>query len=123
MSNGIKIDEDLPRAIAQMLRSRGLNTDSVSEQGLQGSPDDLLWLRIQAEGRCLITADKGFADLRRYAPGSHAGIVLLRSREESRHSYLALACIAADRLNLSALAGTVAIVTERGIRIRRPPRS
>ena len=119
----IKIDEDLPRAITQMLRNRGYDADSVREQGLQGSADSVLWRQVQAEDRCLITGDKGFADLRRHPPGSHAGIVLLRSREGSRASYLALALVAADRLNLSEMAGAIAIVTEHGIRIRRPPKS
>ena len=123
MSGRIKIDEDLPRVIAQMLRSRGHDAASVREQGLQGTPDAALWGEIQAEGRCLVTADKGFADLRRYAPGSHAGIVLLRSRDQSRHSFLALAVLAADRLNRGSMIGTIAVVTEHGIRVRRPEKS
>jgi predicted nuclease of predicted toxin-antitoxin system len=89
---------------------------------LQGKPEAALWAQIQAEGRCLITADKGFADLRRY-PGSHAGIVLLRSHDQSRNSLLALAALADDRLDLSSVIGTIAVVTEHGIRVRRPPKS
>jgi predicted nuclease of predicted toxin-antitoxin system len=106
-----------------MLRNRGYDAASVREQGLQGSADSVLWHQIQAEDRCLITGDKGFADLRRHPPGSHAGIVLLRSREQSRHSYLALAVMAADRLNLSEMTGAIAIVAEHGIRVRRSAKS
>jgi predicted nuclease of predicted toxin-antitoxin system len=122
MRGRIKIDEDLPRVIEHMLRSRGLDAVSVREQGLQGKPDAPLWGQIQAEGRCLMTADKGFADLSRYAPGSHEGIVLLRSRDQSRYSLLALATLAADSLNLESMIGTIAVVTEHGIRVRRPPK-
>jgi hypothetical protein len=67
-----------------------------------------------------VTADKGFADLRQYPPGSHAGVILLRSQEESRRVYLELVTIALERLNLDELAGAV-VVTYRGVRIRRAP--
>jgi hypothetical protein len=70
-----------------------------------------------------MTADKGFADLRRYPPGSHAGIILLRPQEESRRAYLELAAVAEERLKLEEMAGAVAVVTEHGIRIRRSPHS
>jgi hypothetical protein len=68
-----------------------------------------------------MTADKGFADLRQYPPGSHAGVILLRSQEESRRAYLELATIALERLKLDELAGAVVVVTYRGVRIRRAP--
>jgi hypothetical protein len=68
-----------------------------------------------------MTADKGFADLRQYPPGSHAGVILLRSQEESRRAYLELAAIALERLKLDELAGAVVVVTYRGVRIRRAP--
>ena len=69
----------------------------------------------------LITADKGFADLRLHPAGSHAGVILLRASEESRRAYLELAGIALDRLELNNLAGAVVVVTYRSVRIRRAP--
>jgi hypothetical protein len=83
--------------------------------------DEILWPRVQNERRWLMTADKGFADLRQYPPGSHAGVILLRSQEESRQAYLELAAIALERLKLDELAGAVVVVTYRGVRIRRAP--
>jgi hypothetical protein len=67
----------------------------------------------------LITADKGFADLRQHPPGSHAGVILLRPPEESRRAYLELAMAAFDRLKLDDIAGALVVVTVRGVRIRR----
>jgi predicted nuclease of predicted toxin-antitoxin system len=121
----LKVDEDLPRQIADMLNAHGHDARTVLEQGWSGASDDDLWHRVQAERRWLLTADKGVADLRRYPPGSHAGIILLRPQEESRRPYLELAAVAEERLILEGMAGAVAAVTERGIRIRRapPPRS
>lgn len=59
----IKVDEDLPKRVAALLREQGHQADTVVEQGLSGWKDAELWHKIQAEGRFLVTADKGFADL------------------------------------------------------------
>ncbi|HEX3864816.1 MAG TPA: DUF5615 family PIN-like protein [Stellaceae bacterium] len=119
MSARLKIDEDLPREVAELLNSRGYEAATVLEQGWRGIPDEMLWRRVQAEKRWLVTADKGFADLRLYAPGSHHGVVLLRTTEESRRHYAELMSAALDELDFDELAGAVVVVTQRGIRIRR----
>jgi predicted nuclease of predicted toxin-antitoxin system len=117
----VKIDEDLPRQVADLVAARGYDVATVVGQGWQGVSDDELWPRVQDEGRWLITADKGFADLRLHPAGSHAGVILLRAPEESRRAYLELAAIALDRLELDNLAGAVVVVTYRSVRIRRAP--
>ena len=75
----IKVDEDLPRTAVRMLRDKGHLALSVVEQGMGGHKDPSLWRAVQAEQRYLVTADKGFADIRRYAPGTHAGVLLFAS--------------------------------------------
>ena len=77
----IKVDEDLPAVVGQVLRTRGHDVATVFEEGLGGAKDPDLWRAVQAEGRFLVTADKGFGDLRCYPPGSHAGVLLLRPDE------------------------------------------
>jgi predicted nuclease of predicted toxin-antitoxin system len=121
VSARIKIDEDLPRHIAKVLIADGHDAITVLDQGWRGLPDGILWQRIQAERRWLLTADKAFADLRRYPPGSHAGVILLRSPEENRRAYVELAATALARINLDDIGGAIVVATERGIRIRRAP--
>jgi predicted nuclease of predicted toxin-antitoxin system len=75
---------------------------------------------VQQEGRLLVTADKGFADLRTHTPGSHSGILLLRLDEESRRGYLELARTVLQQLDLDAHRGDMIVASPRGIRIRRP---
>jgi predicted nuclease of predicted toxin-antitoxin system len=82
----VKIDEDLPRQIAALLNACGYNAATVVEQGWQSASDDVLWTRVQNEQRWLMTADKGFADLRNNPPGTHTGVILLRAQEESRRA-------------------------------------
>ncbi len=115
----VKVDEDLPRLIADTLNARGHDAVTVLGQGMGGALDDFLWTHVQEEQRWLITADKGFADLRRHPPGSHAGVILLRPSEESRRAYTELAAAALEQLNLEQLTGAVVVVTDRGIRVRR----
>lgn len=86
----IKVDENLPTEIAELLNAHGHDAVTVADQGWSGLPDDLLWRRLQSEGRALVTADKEFGDVRLYPPGTHAGIILLRARQEGLDSYLDL---------------------------------
>jgi predicted nuclease of predicted toxin-antitoxin system len=121
VSARIKVDEDLPRQVADLLSARGYDATTVEGQGWRSVSDDVLWLRVQDERRWLMIADKGFADLRQHPPGSHTGVILLRSQEESRRAYLELAALAFEQLKLDELAGAVVVVTYGGIRIRRAP--
>ena len=120
MSIRVKVDEDLPGQMADLFTQRGYDAATVVMQGWQGLSDEELWPRVQQEGRWLVTADKGFADLRTYPPGSHAGVLLLRLDEESRRGYLELMEAALSQLDMAELAGAVIVVTRQGIRIRKP---
>ena len=66
-----------------------------------------------------MTADKGFGDIRSYPPGTHAGILLLRPDQAGIRPVLELLERTLAAYDLEALVGAVAVVTPRGIRIRR----
>lgn len=119
MSLRVKVDEDLPRDVAVIVAAYGISCKTVVEQGWQGLADAVIWERLQIERRWLITADKGFADLRTYPPGSHAGVILLRPHEESRRVYVELTKNALDEIDLESNTGATIVVTDHGVRIRR----
>jgi predicted nuclease of predicted toxin-antitoxin system len=119
MAVGIKVDEDLPGQIATLLGVAGNDAKTVVEQGHTGAADDELWLLIQQEGRVLFTADKGFADARRYPPGTHAGVVLFRLPRESRAGYIQLANFLVSQMSIDAIAGAIVTVSPDAIRIHR----
>ena len=120
MTLRIKVDEDLPTAIVQLLKGAGHEeTASVLEQGMGGLKDPPLWKAVQAEGRFLVTADKGFGDIRFYPPGTHAGVLVLRPDEDGIRPVVELAQQVLDKYNLEDLAGAISVATPRGIRIRR----
>jgi predicted nuclease of predicted toxin-antitoxin system len=122
VSSRFKIDEDLPSQVAKTLVARGHDAKTVVEQGWQGFPDAAIWQGLQGESRWLVTGDKGFADLRVYPPGTHAGVMLLRPEEESRRAYVQLVEAALTELDLESISGAPVVVTQRGVRIRRPER-
>lgn len=74
----IKVDEDLPTQVIRILRARGHDAAGVVEQGMGGWKDLELWQAVQTERRFLVTADKGFGDIRAYPPETHQGVLLLR---------------------------------------------
>lgn len=82
MAFAVKVDEDLPRAALHLLQEYGYDAVSVIDQKMGGWKDPPLWTVVQEEGRFLVTADKGFADIRKYPPGTHAGLLLLRPDED-----------------------------------------
>lgn len=115
----IKVDKDLPNAATHELRQQGYDAASVVEQGLGGVKDPALWQVVQAEGRFLVTADKGFGDIRFYPPGSHVGVLLLRPDQDGVGPVMELLKRVVKHYELQNLAGTITVATPRGIRIRR----
>jgi len=80
----IKLDENIPATVIGDLSELGHDTLSVYQQGLKGTPDSLLWKKVQAEQRFFITQDLDFSDAIKFRPGSHAGILLMRLRDPGR---------------------------------------
>jgi predicted nuclease of predicted toxin-antitoxin system len=115
-----KIDEDLPGSVAALLQRAGYEeVATVREQGMGGWKDPALWRAIQEERRFLVTADKGFADLRLHPPGSHAGVLLLRPDTDGIGPVLELLEQVLASTDLQSLQGCLAVVTPQGLRIRR----
>ena len=77
-----KLDENMPADLAAMLQKEGHDVADVAGEGLAGE-DDLPVLRAAAkEDRILVTFDLDFADIRQYPPGTHAGIIVFRLRDQ-----------------------------------------
>ncbi len=119
MAFAIKVDEDLPHAAVRLLREHGYDVVNVIDQQMGGWKDAALWQAIQQENRFLITADKGFADIRTHPPGKHAGVLLFRPDEDGIRPTIELLSKVLESYKLNDLAGNITVVTPRGIRIRK----
>src|SRR5690349_21520965 len=80
----IKLDENLPDELVHVLSALEHDVETVPGEGLAGKDDAVIFEAAQKEQRTLFTQDLDFSDIRKYSPGSHAGVVLIRLRDPSR---------------------------------------
>lgn len=116
----IKLDENLPTSAVAVLVAAGHEVDTVEDEGLQGASDPVVVAAATAEGRLLITLDRGLGDVRAYPPGSHAGVVVLRLTDQSAASLRQAVEELLANHNLDALHGCVAVLQQGLLRIRHP---
>ncbi len=116
----IKLDENLPLRLASALRSRGHDVDTVGEERLVGSMDSAIWAAVQEAERFLITQDLDFSDIRKFAPGTHHGILLVRLAAPGREALLARVDRLFETEDVESWRGCFVVVGERKIRVRRP---
>ena len=116
----VKLDENVPVGLVSDLRLHGHEAATVVGQGLGGAADPVVWRKVQAEGRFLITMDLDFSDVRSYPPGSHPGILLLRPHRDGRKAIIALVRNVLRRADLDSMAGCLAVADEHKTRVRRP---
>lgn len=116
----IKLDENMPAGLSDTLTQLGHAVETVPAEGLAGRSDDAVWAAAQHERRFLITQDLDFADARRYQPGTHAGLLLVRLRRPGRTALAHLVQRLFEAEDVAAWDGCLIVATEAKLRIRRP---
>jgi hypothetical protein len=86
----------------------------VHDQRLTGSPDGELADVCRAEGRVLVTLDTDFANIQRYPPAQHHGLIVLRLARQDKP----FMSVIVGLLEREAIAGQLWIVEEGRVRIR-----
>lgn len=119
----IKLDENIAASAAVRLTALGHDVHTVIEEELSGRADSEVWAATQLEERFLITQDLDFSDRRRFAPGSHAGVLLVRlpDAEQWRISDYLVAWLSAP--DASTWERCFVVATPNKVRVRRPPGS
>jgi len=115
-----KLDENLPVSAGAVLADGGHDVDTVSAEGLTGAPDQDVVAAATAEGRILISLDRGLGDIRSYPPGSHAGIIVLRLADQSAVTVTKAITDLASLAEPGSLAGAVSVLQPGLLRIRHP---
>jgi predicted nuclease of predicted toxin-antitoxin system len=113
-----KLDENLPRELADDLVRLGHESDSVHSEGLVGAEDATVVQAARASGRILMTLDKGIASFLRFPADEHGGIVLFRPDASGRRAVLSFVRSRLENLLEVDLAGRLTVVGSTRIRIR-----
>ena len=117
----LKLDENLSRRLKPELVALRHDVLTVEDEGLLSRPDPVGGAAARSEGRMLLTLDLEFADLRKYPPGNHPGIVLFRPRSFGPLAVNAFVTEFVRDTDLAALARCVAVVEPGRVRVRRAP--
>jgi len=117
----IKLDENLPVSLASILAKLGHGVHTVPEEKLSGKSDAQVWDAAQQDTRFLITQDLDFSDIRRFTPGTHCGILLVRLRSPDRQSLIARVADVFRHEEISRWTGCFAVATERKVRVVQKP--
>ena len=116
----IKLDENLPFILVETLTQLGHDVDTVPQEGLQGFVDADVWEAAQNAERFFITQDLDFSDMRRFAPGTHNGLLLVRLAHPSRRALNAFIETLFKQEAVAMWERCFVIATETKIRVRRP---
>ncbi|HAX98991.1 MAG TPA: hypothetical protein DCY12_08945 [Candidatus Atribacteria bacterium] len=74
----LKLDENISRHLKATLVNLGHDAITTADENLLGQSDLAVAKAAKGEKRILLTLDIEFADIRKYPPGSHSGIILFR---------------------------------------------
>jgi predicted nuclease of predicted toxin-antitoxin system len=115
------VDADLPLSLYQRLRGLGYTADDVRPLGLGQAQDQQIFDYAVQQGYCLVSSDKGFANLLRFPLGSHHGIVVARfPRNCPGPTTVGIVTKWLPTLTPRDITGNLVIIEAHGVRIRRP---
>jgi predicted nuclease of predicted toxin-antitoxin system len=115
----IKLDENLPASLVGILSKLGHDSDTVPSENLAGESDDQVWQAVQRAGRFLVTQDLDFSDIRRYRPGTHHGLLLVRLHAPGRNALVMRVQSVFESEDVTQWESCFVVVTDHKIRIRR----
>ena len=113
-----KVDENLPTEWVERLRSAQHDAISVLDQHLGGHPDSEIAAVCAAEGRVLVTLDTDFSNILAYPPHKHAGIIVIRTADQSVPALARLLENVLNSMKSESIHQSLWIVEKERIRIR-----
>jgi predicted nuclease of predicted toxin-antitoxin system len=116
----IKLDENLPFRPTISLLQLGHDVDTVHSEGFAGSRDEIVWEAAQKNQRFFITQELDFSDFRKFVPGTHYGILLVRLRQPGRQALIDKIEFLFETEDVDRWNGCIIVATDYKIRIRRP---
>ena len=115
-----KADENIPRTVVDLLVEKGHDVETVADEELVGETDLRVAAAAAREGRMVVTADRGFGDVRLYPPGSHPGILVVHARELRQSVILMLLATFLLEHHVEDFARCNVVIEPGSVRVRRP---
>ena len=116
----IKLDENLPERLVSELGKLGHDVETVRAEHLAGRTDEQVWQAAQSGSRFLITQDLEFSDMRRYTPGTHEGLLLVRLAHPGRAALVARVSTLFATEPVDQWRRCLVVATEHKVRVKRP---
>ena len=116
----IKFDENLPESLLSALAACGHDVDNVRLEEIAGKDDQTVWNTAQDAGRFFITQDLDFSDIRKFEPGTHHGLLVVRLREPGRRNLLVRISEVFRLEDIQSWHGCFILLTDHKLRIQRP---
>jgi predicted nuclease of predicted toxin-antitoxin system len=117
----IKLDENISRHLKPYLQQTDHDVFTTADEGLLGKSDVEVGAAAKAEGMVLFTLDLEFADLRKFPPGTHPGIILFHPQSMGPLATNRFILNFVKETDLTPLSGCTVIVDPTRVRIRRSP--
>jgi predicted nuclease of predicted toxin-antitoxin system len=120
----ILFDQNIPPLLCDFVRAQRpyWEVRHVNDVGLRGAADNEIFHWAQIDRSIVVTFDEDFADARMYPAGTHAGVIRLRVWPTTIENTEAALLRLFDSVSDEELTGSLVIVDQRRIRIRRSVR-
>jgi predicted nuclease of predicted toxin-antitoxin system len=115
----IKLDENVTTGVVPALKKFGHDVQTTIEEGLTGKPDNEIWSATQLEERFLVTQDMDFSDARKFAPGEHQGILLLRLHSSNQAAIVSRIAELFENEDVETWKRCFVVATEHKVRVVR----
>jgi predicted nuclease of predicted toxin-antitoxin system len=119
----LKLDENLPLGLKSILEDFGHEVHTVQEEHLSGAADSRIWESAQMESSLFVTQDMDFPDVRKFLPGTHPGILLIRVHTPSWRRLVNRIIEIFPTEDVSDWAGCFVVAAETKIRVIKPPKT
>ena len=115
----IKLDENLSISHVTLLKNIGHNAERVYDEGMSGWSDSKIWEAICKENKFFITLDLDFSDIRKFKPGTHPGILLIRSDNKGIKPVKKILHKVISEASLENFKGCLVVADKNKTRIRK----
>lgn len=117
----LKLDENLSHHLKPRLAALQHDVSTAGDEGPISQSDSAVVAACRAEGRMLLTLDRGLCDVRMHPPGTHPGVLVFRPPTVGPLATMDYIERFVRDNDLAQFVGCSVVVEPGRTRVRRPP--